>query len=110
MRFLTLLALVAFMLSFGMGSISHAMEPIGCGEGSQTEAAHHFDPKPDPASGEKDKPFSHQHGSCHGHHIAAPIDGTSVALVGVARIADQPSRLDGLVGTPTAPALRPPQA
>ncbi|QNA82565.1 hypothetical protein G4G27_15475 [Sphingomonas sp. So64.6b] len=96
-------------LSLGLGSVAHAVEPVGsCVEAGTT--AGHVDGDSDQVPADSDKDYPHHHGGCHGHHVAAPIgDGETIAH---ARLASIITRADVRNGVTHAsdPALRPPQA
>lgn len=111
-RLMAFVALIAILLSLGAVPVAHAMEQeTSCASTVET-AASIFDLDRDmhsaPADGDKDYP--HQHGTCHGHHVAAPFDSScevthrSVKTVHVAMLEA------GDASTIGDPALRPPQA
>jgi hypothetical protein len=96
-------------LSLGLGSVAHAVEPVGsCVETGAT--AGHGEGDGDQVPADSDKDYPHHHGGCHGHHVAAPIgDGDAIAHARPASIITRADVRHGVthVGDP---ALRPPQA
>jgi len=109
-RLFALFACVLLVLSFGMGSMAHAMEPIGCVDSEQTAGIGHSEGDADEVSGDSDKPYPHHHGGCHGHHVAAyPESGDAYVLHFANRIS-QSAETPSLPGRRGDAALRPPQA
>ncbi|WP_430386212.1 hypothetical protein [Blastomonas fulva] len=72
-RVLGLVLGVLLMISMGMGAAAHASETMCLPdiEASGANLDHHGDADP---SGDTGDGVLHQHGGCHGHHVAAPID------------------------------------
>ncbi|HWU73445.1 MAG TPA: hypothetical protein VN137_08155 [Sphingomonas sp.] len=106
---LALVASLTLLLSLGMASAVHAMEPVDgddvtCSAGSSAEGKSNSD------QGSKDEQgMVHVHG-CHGHHIAAetvvPGSISSLAMTSLA----QPIAPAGLPEYPGETTLDPPRA
>lgn len=107
-RFGRLIALISLVLAFGMGSIVHAAEPFDCVDTSESAAAGHSDFDADQTSGDINKAYPHHHSTCHGHNVATPPAGVSVASVVRERstVFAGPSALHALA--PAHAELRPP--
>lgn len=97
--------------SLGLGSASHASEPVvTCIETSATSGIDHADGDADQVPADAEKGYPHHHGGCHGHHVGVPFAADTVQLTPDRRLASmswEQVRGAGLVGDP---ALRPPQA
>lgn len=107
-RLLGILIGIALALSLATGGVAHAAERI-CLPGTETTAEGHSDGDGDQTPhGEKGQ--AHHHGTCSGHHLAAPSEGQVLrqALVDGA----SPDGAPGALGTPVVPLaeLRPPIA
>ncbi|HEX8055242.1 MAG TPA: hypothetical protein VF481_01165 [Novosphingobium sp.] len=107
-RLLGILIGIALALSLATGGVAHAAERI-CLPGTETTAEGHSDGDGDQTPhGEKGQ--AHHHGTCSGHHLAAPSDGQVLrpALIGGLSPDISPVTL----GTPIVPPaeLRPPIA
>jgi hypothetical protein len=107
-RLLGILIAIALALSLATGGVAHAAEQI-CLPGTEAIAEGHSDgdgdQKPHGENGQ-----AHHHGTCSGHHLAAPLDGQVLrpALVDGA----SPDGAPVTLGTPIVPLaeLRPPIA
>lgn len=102
------LACVTLLLSLGMASAAHAMEPVGVYDVACAAS--------DTAGKEKsdtgwtdDKGVPHAH-ACHGHHIAA--EPVAVAAFAPAKLATvlRPTAFLNLPDFPGDPSLDPPRA
>ena len=61
------------VLSLGMGSVVHAMEPVACVEDTApASGSDHASERPAPADDPRSDPAMHAHNGCHGHHLATP--------------------------------------
>lgn len=98
------------MASLGMGSISHAMEPVVCLDSTAATEAGHTDGDGDQVPADGDKGYPHHHGGCHGHHIAAPFEKMAAPTTASANSNRRAARVVILVASNADPALRPPQA
>ncbi|MCM8732083.1 hypothetical protein ACFO8O_14040 [Hephaestia sp. GCM10023244] len=108
-RLIALLTACALVLALGLGSIAHAMEPIGCVDAATEAAVGHLEGNTDQNSGGAEAPL-HHHGGCHGHHISTTSDG-SPSVPHVLTSALAPSHdAAALPGRGAGPALRPPIA
>ena len=109
-RWMTFFACLAVMLSFAMGSVTHAMEPILCIDSHTAAETGHVDGDGDQVPADSDKGYPHHHGNCHGHHVAVPMakaePTTQLALGSMIR----PHRSVAMATADADPALRPPQA
>ncbi len=74
-RVLGLVLGVLLMISMGMGAAAHASETMCLPDIEASGASLDHDGDADP-SGDTGDGVLHQHGGCHGHHVAAPIDDT----------------------------------
>jgi hypothetical protein len=110
MRRFFLIMLCAFsVLSMGMGAAAHAVETVVCAEAESGPGASHSDTGKQ-ESPDRDKGISHQHASCHGHHVAAPLDGNVMSALALTSQLPAMSRERELPASSSDPALRPPQA
>lgn len=109
-RLLILFASLALALSFGLGSVTHAMEPIACVDVGSEAGIGHIDGDTDTVPGDGDRAYPHHHGGCHGHHVAAPADlsATAPGHDGGTRLI--PARVAALGDAGRDSALRPPRA
>ncbi|WP_225011143.1 hypothetical protein [Novosphingobium percolationis] len=109
-RLTILFACLAVFLTLGVGSITHAMEPIVCIDANSAAEIGHTDGDGDQVPADSDKGYPHHHGSCHGHHVAAPL--AKADTVGQDKNASimLPTQETALTAAPADPALRPPQA
>ncbi|MDF0490506.1 hypothetical protein PX554_20450 [Sphingomonas sp. H39-1-10] len=109
-RLTILFACLAVFLSLGMGSVSHAMEPIVCIDANSAAEIGHTDGDGDQVPADSDKGYPHHHASCHGHHVAAPM--AKVESFGQDSIGSmtRPAQVTALAAAAADPALRPPQA
>ena len=108
-RLLGILIAVSLLISLGIGAAAHAGEQI-CLPGMEAAGAvGHTDGDAD-QSRDAETGYPHHHGGCHGHHVAAPVDGASTGEPGAQLVAltAGTSRLVALA--PTGAALRPPIA
>lgn len=107
-RMVGILIGIALALSLATGGVAHAAERI-CLPGTEAIAEGHSDGDRDQKrDGEKGQ--AHHHGTCSGHHLAAPSDGQVLrpALIGGV----SPNIAPVTLGTPIVPLaeLRPPIA
>jgi hypothetical protein len=109
-RWITLFACLAVFLSFGMGSIAHAMEPIVCLDANTAAETGHAEGDGDQVPADSDKGYPHHHGSCHGHHVAAPMAKTDPVTQDLAASVIRPKLATAMATAADDPALRPPQA
>lgn len=108
-RVFVLFACLAMFLTLGVGSVTHAMEPIACADvGSDTQAVH-SDGDRDQVPADSDTGYPHHHGGCHGHHIAAPAAKADVVSDRHVASLTRPALISGLPMVATEAALRPPQ-
>jgi len=69
---INLLIGLALFLALGTGAFAHAMEPP-CNPAVEAGVTlDHSDDATD-QRGDGGKVLAHQHGGCHGHHVAAPV-------------------------------------
>lgn len=109
-RLTILFACLAVFLSLGMGSMAHAIEPIVCIDATSAAETGHVDGDGDQVPADSDKGYPHHHGSCHGHHVAAPMaKAESLEQDSVGSIT-RPTQVTALATAAADPALRPPQA
>ena len=109
-RLFSLFACIALVLSLGMGSMTHALEPVGCIDATQSFSGDHSAGDADQVPADAEKAYPHHHGGCHGHHVAATLDNADMALPSPSRSAPV-GRQATLPGeAPTHDALRPPIA
>jgi len=108
-RLLGILIGVALLISMGIGAAAHASEQICLSDVEATAAVGHADGDAD-QSRDSDKGYPHHHGSCHGHHVAAPVDadGTTVPTRLSSDLPEAGSTLVALA--PPGAMLRPPIA
>lgn len=107
-RLLGILIGITLALSLAAGAAVHAAEPI-CMPGTETVADGHRDGDADQRPhGEKGQ--AHHHGTCSGHHIAAPSDGQVLRPALVDGVS--PDEIPVTLATPIVPPaeLRPPIA
>ena len=109
-RWITLFACLAVFLSFGMGSVVHAMEPIVCLDANTAAETGHTNGDGDEVPADGDKGYPHHHGSCHGHHIGVPAMLDSIASMRVGRVPRMPRGPDEMADAHPDPGLRPPIA
>jgi hypothetical protein len=109
-RWITLFACLAVFLSFGMGSIAHAMEPIVCLDANTAVETGHTNGDGDEVPADGDKGYPHHHGNCHGHHVAASTAKADPVGQGSTRSIIRPKLATALTTAADDPALRPPQA
>ncbi|MBB3983218.1 hypothetical protein GGR44_002905 [Sphingobium fontiphilum] len=109
-RLTILFACLAVFLTLGVGSVSHAMEPIVCIDANSAAEIGHTEGDGDQVPADGDKGYPHHHGSCHGHHVAAPLAEAESFGQALAGSIMRPSRAIVLATAAADPALRPPQA
>jgi hypothetical protein len=109
-RLFSLFACIALLVSLGTGSLTHALEPIGCIDASQSLSDDHSAGDADQVPADAEKAYPHHHGGCHGHHLAAPLDSAGMAIVSPARSAPFGWQTALAADAPTHSALRPPIA
>lgn len=106
---INLLIGLALFVALGAGGFAHAMEPP-CNPVAEAGAVlDHSDGDTD-QRGDAGKVLAHQHGGCHGHHVAAPVafgDETTLRMEQVHLAGVEP---DPIVGALTEAELRPPIA
>lgn len=108
-RLLALLLCVFAVLTLAVSPIAHAAERTVCAEA--TTVAHLDDEGGDRSDqGNSGKNVQHQHGGCHGHHVASPSGDELVGDQFLLIAAMPSSRAVVLHGATVDPALRPPQA
>ena len=109
-RLTILFACLAVFLTLGVGSVTHAMEPIVCIDANSAAEIGHVDGDGDQVPADSDKGYPHHHGSCHGHHVAAPM--AKAEAIGQDKTASmmRPTRSVALTTAAAKAALRPPQA
>jgi len=109
-RLTILFACLAVFLTLGVGSVSHAMEPIVCIDANSAAEIGHADGDGDQVPADSDKGYPHHHGSCHGHHVAAQM--AKAESTGQDKTASimRPTRSVALATAAADAALRPPQA
>lgn len=109
-RGITVFACLAVFLSFGMGSVAHAMEPIVCIDANSAAEMGHVDGDGDQVPADSDKGYPHHHGDCHGHQVAAPVAKAEVLGRDKNTSLIRPTRTTALAAAAVDTALRPPQA
>lgn len=109
-RLLRLFACIALTLSVGMGSLAHAVEPIGCIDVAQSLSGDHSTDDADQVPADAEKAYPHHHGGCHGHHVAATLNGVGVAIVIPSRFVSIGWQATLLAQAPAPSTLRPPIA
>ncbi|AJR23813.1 MULTISPECIES: hypothetical protein [Sphingobium] len=103
-RLLALFACLALALSFTTASVAHAMEPIDCIDAEGPAAAEtHDGGDAGQTSGDTDRAYPHQHGGCHGHHVAAAVAMSEITSGPVHRMVK-------LRWTPTIHGAAPPRS
>jgi len=105
-----MLLLLAAALSFVIGSVSHATEPVRCLSTTEAMQFGHSTGDRDQVPSDSEKGYAHHHGGCHGHQFGEPA----------ATKAPQPALVTSTVGVldavslftsaTTNPGLRPPIA
>ena len=109
-RLTILFACLAVFLSLGVGAVTQAMEPIVCIDANSAAEIGHVDGDGDQVPADSDKGYPHHHGSCHGHHVATPMEkAESFEQDSVGSIM-RPGQAIALATAAIDPALRPPQA
>jgi hypothetical protein len=109
-RLTILFACLAVFLTLGVGSVSHAMEPIVCIDANSAAENGHADGDGDQVPADSDKGYPHHHGSCHGHHVAAPMAKAEAISQNKTASMMRPTRSVALAAAAAETALRPPQA
>lgn len=100
---------VLLVLSFGMGSVAHAMEPVTCIEDAAAVSAHADEPAA-PADNTNGDPAMHAHGGCHGHHLATPeVEAMPRDMILIASLRSMRA-ISGLAAIDLERTLRPPIA
>lgn len=107
-RLLNILLGFALLLSFAMGGVAHAAEEV-CLPNIEAMAEAHTEGDSD-QSPHGDSGPAHHHGSCHGHHVAAPADTQEPALTLAGRL--EVTEAGSVLGAAAPPGanLRPPIA
>lgn len=111
-RLLALFACVAVLFSLAGGSVAHAMEPVACVSAPADAGVDvgHVDGDAYQVPADGDKVYPHHHGSCHGHHIAAPLADAVPLAIRLQASAISMGRGNRHTTSGSDPALRPPQA
>lgn len=109
-RLTILFACLAVFLSLGLGTVSHAMEPIVCIDANSAAEIGHTDGDGDQVPADSDKGYPHHHGICHGHHVATPMAKVESFGQDSAGSLIRPAQVTALATAAADPALRPPQA
>jgi len=109
-RLLTLLAAYVLVLSLGIGSVAHAVEPIGCIDPAVELSIGHAAGDTDQSTDDSGKAAPHHHGGCHGHHVSTAADTAVSTIYFSANDCLTPHSFAGLPGGGAGPALRPPIA
>lgn len=101
---------LTIVLSFGLGSTAHAMEPAVGSEVSQSLASLHSDKDGDQVPADAEKGFPHHHVNCHGDHVGVPV-ASQLSLRSLAgQIVIAPFDRTRDTQLRAEPAQRPPQA
>lgn len=104
---------ICFLLacSVGLGSASHAIEPVAtCIEASAASNLDHAVGDVDQVPADTEKSYPHHHGGCHGHDVGVPIASDSVQPSASRGAPPFAWDHDRTAGATADPALRPPQA
>ncbi len=109
-RLTILFACLAVFLTLGVGSVSHAMESVVCIDANSAAEIGHADGDGDQVPADSDKVYPHHHGSCHGHHVAAPMAKAEAVCQDKTASMMRPTRSVALTTAAEEAALRPPQA
>ena len=109
-RLTILFACLAVFLTLGVGSVSHAMEPIVCIDANSAAEIGHADGDGDQVPADSDKGYPHHHGGCHGHHVAAPMAKAESTSQHKTASMMRPTPSVALTTAVADAALRPPQA
>jgi hypothetical protein len=107
-RLLAMIACLGLILSLGVGSMAHALEPPPCVGIADAEL--HWSGDADQLPSDADKGYPHHHGGCHGHHVAAPAESGGTAVMALPQVARDPCETTQPAGTGSLPGLRPPIA
>jgi hypothetical protein len=109
-RFAALLAAFMLILTLGMGSVAHALEPVSCSDPAVELFAGHADSDTPDDKGDSEKAAAHSHAGCHGHHFATALEtGVSLSRSALAK-STALNHFAGLPDSGAHPALRPPIA
>jgi len=100
-----LFACLTLLLSLGIASSAHALEPFAADAGCAAVDEHG---DRDPGAGD-DKAIGHVHG-CHGHHIAADMSAAKPAPAAALAARLRPAALAFAPAFPSDTALDPPRA
>jgi len=108
-RLLGILIGFALLISMGVGAAAHASEQICLPGVEATAAVGHADGDGD-QSRDSEQGYPHHHGSCHGHHVAAPVGADTTPAP--TRLTSDPLAAGSTLVAPAPPGatLRPPIA
>ena len=109
LRWTSIVGAVMLVLMLWTGGAAHAAERFSCIPVG-AEATIHFDGDGDQTPSKSDQGTMHHHSGCNGHHVAAPVDNSSIAINGSKRAAPFAWRESGMRSRSPDFELRPPIA
>ena len=109
LRWTSIVGAVMLVLMLWTGGAAHAAERFSCIPAG-AEVTGHFDGDEDQAPSNSDQGTMHHHSGCNGHVVAAPVDGSTIAIIGSKRTSPFAWREIGMRSRGPESELRPPIA
>lgn len=109
-RLFALLLCFLVASTLGLGSVAHAMEPIGGLDKTEAVGLGHIDGDGDQVPADHDRGYPHHHGGCHGHQIGEPARMLAVSVAYAPPVSVPRVVITVLASTDPGLTLRPPRA